>query len=208
LEAIPVTDEQRMEKGTFTVRHVKKLLTVAEGDWQGVIRLAFFTGARLRDLTNLRWRNIDLAAGTMTFQPMKTDRKKKQLTITLHPDLSAWLLAQPTSDDGKAYLFPALANRQTGGRQGLSYEFQKIMTAAGIATEYDYEDAEGAARKRINLSFHSFRHSFATLLANAGVPAEIRQKLTGHASAEIHAGYTHLDLKVLRNATNKLPGIS
>ena len=200
--------EVEIVKGTFTPDQTKKLLAVAGGQWGGVIRLGFYTGARLRDLTNLRWNNIDLANGTMTLTPMKTDRKGKKITVPLHPELAAWLLSQPTSDDGKAYLFPALANRSSGGRQGLSYEFQKLMTAAGIAAEYDYLEAEGDGRKRIRLSFHSFRHAFSSMLANAGVSQEIRQKLTGHASAEVHALYTHLEMEVLRDATKKLPGLS
>jgi len=209
LNPLRVTDEQRMEKGTFTADHVKKLLAVANDEWGGVIRFAFFTGARLRDITNLRWSNVDLAKGTMTFQPMKTSATSgKKITLPLHPDLEDWILAQPATDDPKAHLFPALAGRSSGGRQGLSYEFQKLMTAAGIAAEYDYLGAEGDARKRIKLSFHSFRHAFASMLANAGVSQEIRQKLTGHASAEVHALYTHLDFEVQKEAIAKLPGIS
>jgi integrase len=208
LQSLIVTEEQKMEKGTFTAEQTKKLLTVAGDQWGGVIRFAFYTGARLRDLTNLRWNNIDLTNGTMTLTPMKTDRKGKKLTLPLHPDLAQWLLERPTTDDGKAYLFPDLANRSSGGREGLSYDFQKLMKAAGIAAEYEYLEAEGDARKRIKLSFHSFRHAFSSMLANAGVPQEIRQKLTGHASAEVHALYTHHDMEVLREATAKLPGIS
>lgn len=208
VDLLPVTEEQRMEKGTFTAEHVRKLLAVANDQWGGVIRFAFFTGARLRDITNLRWSNVDLAKGTMTFQPMKTARRGKKITLPLHPDLEAWLLAQPATDDAKAHLFPDLANRSSGGRQGLSYEFQKLMNKAGIAAEYDYLEAEGDARKRIKLSFHSFRHAFTSILANAGVPQEIRQKLTGHASAEVHALYTHLDFEVQKEAITKLPGIS
>jgi integrase len=208
LQSLLVTEEQKMEKGTFTADQTKKLLTVASDQWGGVIRFAFFTGARLRDITNLRWSNIDLAKGTMTFKPMKTDRKGKEITLPLHADLEHWLLERPTTDDGKAYLFPDLANRSSGGREGLSYDFQKLMKAAGIAAEYEYLEAEGDARKRIKLSFHSFRHAFASMLANAGVTQEIRQKLTGHASAEVHALYTHLEMEVLRDATKKLPGLS
>ena len=44
------------------------------------------------------------------------------------------------------------------------------------------------------LSFHSLRHSFTSAMANANVPAEIRQKLTGHADSKSHATYTHHEL--------------
>jgi hypothetical protein len=32
-------------------------------------------------------------------------------------------------------------------------------------------------------------------------------KLTGHKSAEIHCGYTHLELETLKDAIKKLPGL-
>lgn len=38
-------------------------------------------------------------------------------------------------------------------------------------------------------SFHSLRHSFASWLAEADVHADVRQKLTGHSSASVHAKY-------------------
>jgi len=204
----PLQVKQRMEKGTFTGDQVKKLLSVADPQWSGVIRLAFFTGARLRDITNLKWKSIDLDKGTISFQPMKTARSGKRITLPIHPDLEKWLMEQPTTDDGETFLFPDLANRTTGGRKGLSYDFQKIMKEAGIDSEYEYLDASGSGRQRIKLSFHSFRHAFTSMLANAGVAQEIRQKLTGHSSAEMNALYTHHEMEVLREATEKLPGIS
>jgi len=208
IKPIPVLESMKMKKGTFTAEQVTKLLSVADDQWGGVIRLAFFTGARLRDVTNIRWENIDLEKGTIKFKPMKSIRFGKEMILPIHSDLEKWLLDQPTSDSGATFLFPDLAGRTTGGRKGLSYDFQKIMTAAEIHSEYEYLDAQGSGRKRIKLSFHSFRHAFNSILANAGVSQEIRQKLTGHASAEMNDRYTQLEMDVLREATKKLPGIS
>ena len=53
----------------------------------------------------------------------------------------------------------------------------------------------------------SIRHSFTSALANAGVSPELRMKLTGHKSAEIHRGYTHLEMDTLKEAIKKLPGL-
>jgi integrase len=36
-------------------------------------------------------------------------------------------------------------------------------------------------------SFHSLRHSFISTLANSGVSSELRRRLSGHASEEMHA---------------------
>ncbi|MBV8175222.1 MAG: tyrosine-type recombinase/integrase [Verrucomicrobia bacterium] len=54
------------------------------------------------------------------------------------------------------------------------------------------------------LSFHSLRHSFNSAMANAGVAPEIRQLLTGHASAEMNKVYTHHELETVRGAVESI----
>lgn len=42
---------------------------------------------------------------------------------------------------------------------------------------------------------------------NRGVPQELRMKLSGHASEEMNAKYSHVELTTLRAAVEKLPGL-
>jgi integrase len=77
------------------------------------------------------------------------------------------------------------------------------MERAGIAPKITTK----GLRARSSLSFHSLRHSFNSAMANAGVSQEIRQKLTGHASAEVNKLYTHHELEPLRAAIATLPAI-
>ena len=42
-------------------------------------------------------------------------------------------------------------------------------------------------------------------MANAGVSFELRQKLAGHSDEDVHQGYTHHELKVLRAAVERIP---
>jgi hypothetical protein len=64
----------------------------------------------------------------------------------------------------------------------------------GVARKKDGKLGRNVSR----LSFHSLRHSFNSAMANADVPLEIRQKLTGHASQDMNKHYTHLELGSLR----------
>jgi integrase len=71
------------------------------------------------------------------------------------------------------------------------------------------ETVQGTGVRKISKrTFHALRHSFTSALANAGVSPELRMKLTGHKSAEIHRGYTHLELETLRAALQKLPNLA
>jgi len=66
----------------------------------------------------------------------------------------------------------------------LSGQFAKVMAAAGISGTITRHTKDGRANN--SLSFHSLRHSFNSAMANAGVSQEVRQKLTGHASADMN----------------------
>jgi len=60
----------------------------------------------------------------------------------------------------------------------------------------------------IKRALRALRHSFTSGLANAGVSAELRMKLTGHSSEAVHRGYTHHELDVLKSAVSKLPSLN
>ena len=71
----------------------------------------------------------------------------------------------------------------------MSEAFKRIMVKAGIPIEKRLEAAGGIGRGRNKLSFHSFRHSLNSAMANAGVTREIRQKLLGHRDADTNKVY-------------------
>ena len=199
LESLPV---EKTERGTFTSDQVAKLVSAAEGDWKGAILFAYYTGARLRDVANMRWTEIDLERRLITFTPSKT---KTKVAIPLHPELELHLMKSPGI--GKALLFPNLAGHNTGGVSGLSGKFSTIMVRAGIVGAVKNK-TRGKGRTVRTLTFHSLRHSFNSAMANAGVSQEVRQKLTGHASPEMNKLYTHHELEPLRAAIATLPKIT
>jgi integrase/recombinase XerD len=199
----------RAKRQTFTIEQVRAVLAAAEKagerEWYGAILVGFYTGQRLRDVTNLRWSNIDLAAGVLRLTQQKT---KRSVTQPLHPDLQDWLLTLSAPDNDREPLFPKLTGRRTGGRYGLSGRFTALMEAAGIVSPLARDGSEGKGRKLSALSFHSLRHTFTSNLANGGVASEIRQELTGHSSEDTHRLYTHHELAPLRRAVGKLPTLT
>lgn len=203
-EALESLPEETAERSTFTPEQVAELVTKAQGDWKGAILFAYYTGARLGDVANVSWQAINFEKRVITYTPGKTKRTKKCLTVPLHPELEKHLLKSPGI--GKAFVFPSLAGRGTGGKTGLSGQFAKIMERAGITATVTRHTVEGRANK--SLSFHSLRHSFNSAMANAGVSQEIRQKLTGHASAETNRLYTHHEIEPLRAAVAVLPSVA
>jgi integrase len=200
--AVEPLKDRAQRKHTFTPEQVSALVKTALGDWKGLILVAFYTGARLGDCANLRWRDIDLVSEikTIRFQPGKGGA---EIVTVIHPALEDYLLSLPTPKSDEAFLFPSLAQRNVSP---LSKHFRRIMEQARIEQRVIRE--RGESGRSVNaLSFHSLRHSFSSILANAGIGEELRMALTGHTTRAIHRGYTHHELERLRDAVAVLPSI-
>jgi integrase len=197
-------DEARnVGKDVFTPEQIAALLRAAPSeDWRGMIMLAYFTGLRLRDCSELRWSNVNLDKHIITVETRKT---RKTVTVPIHPQFGAWLASQ-TRGIGKAPVFPTLAGKSTSGATGLSMQFKRIMERAGVKGRL-IRQAKGEGHNVSSLTFHSLRHSFNSALANAGVGVEMRQELIGHSSLEMNLLYRHPDIEVMRGAIAKLPHI-
>ena len=204
-----IQDRDKATKHVFLPQQVAKLIEIAEGDWKGLIITAYYTGGRLSDLARLTWSNVDLSRDkkVIRFTQKKTKGKtpKAKVEIPIHEELEEYFLSRAISETPNAPVFPQLYNKPGSGKSGLSMAFKRLMAKAGIDDEKIRERNGVAGRSVSALSFHSLRHSFNSALANAGVSQELRQKLTGHASADMNTVYTHHDLETVRTAVRTLP---
>jgi integrase len=201
--AIEPLKDKAQRKSTFSPEQVKALLNGASGDWRGLVLAGFYLGGRLNDCANLRWSNVDFARHTIRFQSRKTGA---EIVTVIHAALENHLLALPTPESDDESLFPSLAGRSVST---LSKAFRKIMEAARIEQRVIRSRAANSRGRSVNaLSFHSLRHTFTSILANAGVSEERRMALTGHTTRDVHQGYTTHDLERLREAVGLLPTIT
>jgi integrase len=175
-------------------------------DWQGMILLGFYAGARLGDCARLTWASVDFERKTLSFMPAKTERKRKRLEVPLHPRLVTWLEGRDKPEDATAPLFPALHKAAIGGRHGLSSQFIAIMDAGNIERR-TVRAADNGRRAQHARSFHALRHSLTSTLANLDVSEELRRRIVGHESADVHQGYTHHERETLARAVGKMPSI-
>jgi integrase len=188
LRAVSSSDSRR--RAPFTATEITRLMKAADSaEWRGLIILAATTGIRCGDLRRLTAANI--VDGKLTIQPSKTAGSTGAiLTIPLHPQAAEWLQGRTGA------LFPTLAALDDSR---VSNGFKRIMKAAQVAATVPLAPGVTACR-----SMHSLRHSFATMLADAGVAEDVRRKLTGHASTLVHAKYSHHS-EALETAIASLP---
>lgn len=179
----------------FTDDEVARLLAECRnGDWHpgwyGASLVALYTGLRQSDIIKLTWHQFDKRCEWLTIRPGKTQRHGIAVTMPVHATLRAYLLTLPRDE---AAVFPGLSRRPRGGRYGC--EYPKIVAAAGISDSRHLVD------------FHSWRHTFRTSLAAAGVPADVARKLGGWRTDVAERVYDH-DLTQARAAIDRLPGLN
>ena len=195
-----------VSRETFQAKELDAILDAAGSEWRTAIFIARYTGARIGDCVSMRWSNFDLSADTICYVDSKTGKKH---LVPIHRRLREHLDTFPDTRKPEAALCPSLIGRGTGGCNGLSKQFQNIMIEAGVElrrveSKILHRTEGKKPRTLARRSFHSIRHSYNTELANADVPQEIRRRLIGHADDETNDRYTHPELRVMRNAVDKL----
>ena len=62
-------------------------------------------------------------------------------------------------------------------------------------------------RDRVDVGFHSLRHTFVSLSANAGVPLAVVQSIVGHSSPVMTRHYYHASDDALKGAVAAIPDV-
>ncbi len=175
-------------------------------------RLLAYTGLRFSEARSLRCSNVVLE----TRQPhivlhARHEKNRQGARIALQADLARELASHIKRLEGSA----AGPARRSGnvlafGAPGddpalfdvplkMTKVFDRDLRAAGIPKR----DRQGHT-----LDIHCLRHTFATMLCQAGVPLQVAQRAMRHSDPKLTAGiYTHLDLNDLGAAVAALPSL-
>lgn len=172
----------------FTPEEQRRVLEAARKvgkDWYPVSLTARYTGLRYGDIATLRWDEIDLDKGVLRRKPNKTQRFDISVTLPLMPILVDCFKGLNREGD---YLFPLHAHYY--GKRGKNVQrimaYREVLDLAGISKEH---------------TFHSWRHSCATALGEAGVSKEVRKMILGHTTDENASRYDHSEhLEEMRKA--------
>ena len=209
-EGVELLDAESATRSTFRIAQLNDLLRHADWQWRGMVLFGASCGLRLGDAANLTWKQVDLERKAIVYFPQKSGRGKKRKPIEsiILPSLEKWLFQWPGGNDKPdSPLFPSLFGLRTGGCNGLSARFRKLMTLAGVDKGEDDRKIEGKGRRFFQLGFHSLRHTFISLMANLGVRRELRMKLAGHTTA-VHDRYSHLELETFRRELSGFPDLA
>ena len=196
--------EVHTRRRELTVEELGRVVTRLKGEMRVLFAVGIYTGLRLGDCSMLEWGQVDLVRGFISLIPRKTARKNgRSVTIPIHPVLMNILL-ETGDGERKGYVMPECAGLYQRQPKALSERVKRIFRSAGIETATTGQDGP---RKRALVSFHSLRHTFVSMSANAGVPLAVVQSIVGHATAEMTRHYYHESQGALVAAVAALPDV-
>ncbi len=165
----------------------KALAELDDQQAANAVRLLLLTGARRGELLAARWTDIDIDAGVWS-KPAATTKQAALHRVPLSA-AAGRLLGEMRAEAGAdaEWLFPAGG----GGHRGhLNAAWDALRKAAGIP------DAR----------LHDLRHTYASVLASAGLSLPIIGALLGHATPTTTHRYAHLFDDPLRAASAIITG--
>jgi integrase len=168
------------------------LLSQASGVLREMILMALRTGMRQGELKGLQWSSVDWSNRVVIVKNSNCDREKtigppknnRARSIPLDADLYEILYRKRNAT---GYVFTN-TNGQPFNHSSLTYHLEALCKRAGLR----------------RITWHTFRHTFASHLAMKGVPLNIVQALLGHSTIMMTMRYAHVAPSTMRSAIEML----
>ena len=173
------SDQARIEERRAAREQERAVLAAAKKCpvplWYEASLIARWTGLRKVDVSRLEWKDVDLERGVIHTRPHKTEAYGIEVDVPMVPEL--WKTMRRLYRKGRKYVLPSFASAYPNAPDG--YAFAEVLKAAGV--------------KDPTITFHSWRHTFRTRLAEAGVPDDLAKRLGGWTVDATVQRYDHAD---------------
>lgn len=181
---------------------VRKVCEGLTGEMRVLFAIGLYTGLRLGDACQLRWETVDMTNGIITVTPAKTAKHSGAVVrLPIHPVLYA-ILSETSESKRIGAVVPRLDRDYRRCHTSISVRVRKIFEKCGIETQ---QVVEGCKKRRPLVSFHSLRHTFVSMSANAGTPLAIVRRLVGHVSEKMTQRYFHESEDAMQAAVAAIP---
>ena len=182
LDRNPATGRRRRLKADAPKRRfleaeqVRALLDGA-GKHRTLLATAIMAGGlRVSEVAGLRWRDVALAGGRLRVAASKTEAGVREIDLSPHlrEELTGHKAGSPFSRPGDL-VFPT----EKGTKRDRSAIRRRILRPA-IERANRMLEEQGLAPIPEGVTFHSLRHTYASLMAEAGVDAAYTKSQIGH----------------------------
>jgi integrase len=181
----------------ITPEKFQELIAILEEPYRTMVIVAICTGLRVSEVLALRWEHIDFSAGVILVQQGvvsgrigKVKTEASQDEIPIDPAFARLLLARLEERDQRGLVFPS---HVTGRSYHAGILQQKILRPKG--------EEIGISK----LGWHTFRHTYRSLLDEAGAPIGVQQKLMRHSNVATTMNvYGNSTLRAKQDANSKV----
>src|SRR5215217_5015682 len=196
-DAVKAPQVLRREVKPLTATQVRALLSAASGDpLEALYVVAVHTGLRQGELLGLKWSDVNLETSTLsvqrsldtdgTFNPPKRNKSRRTVKLTGQA-VEALKSHRARQNEERLCLgslwedhdliFPNRLGKPMNADNLYHREFKPLLMKAGLS----------------GFTFHSLRHTCATLLCSKNVNPKIVQEMMGHATiSQTMDTYSHL----------------
>ena len=163
------------------------LLKIHSPDVHDITLLSLHCGLRFGEIAALTWQDVDLKKGVLTIRDAKAGSRFAFLT-----DQAAEMLKAKERGKPSEYIFTG----RKGKLKQISLTFAKAVDELKLNDDID--------DPRLQIVFHSCRHSYASWLIEQGQDLYTVQKILGHKTNVMTQRYAHLTENKLRDAAKAL----
>jgi integrase len=178
-------NERGRERRVYlTGPEARALIAASDDALRPLVLCALHTGMRRGELLALRWRSVDFERGCLTVEPAteKTGRGRViPMTDELAGTLAALRQARPVRRlDRQDHVFTRADGKPWGPATARKMFLKAVLCCSSIPED-----------KRDEVTFHTLRHTAATLMVSKGVPLFDVAKILGHSSLSMTMRYAH-----------------
>ncbi len=150
------------------------------GQRRALLATLTFAGLRIGEALALRWRDVDLARGTITVRAAKTRAGVRTVNLLpiLRDELAAYRARLDPAPDALVFA------TTTGAQQGATNVRRRVLDRA-VERANERLTAEGIEPLPVRLTPHSLRRTFASLLFALDEPPPYVMAQMGHTTANL-----------------------
>jgi integrase len=163
--------ERNVRTGFLEPEHYKRLRDQLAGDLKLLFVLGYNTGARLGELRQIKWSQVE--SNRIVLNP-GTTKNGDGRSLPIYGEMSGWIaMAKQTRDQFPDCPFVCHNHGKPLGDSCVKKSWKKACTAVGLP----------------HLHFHDLRRSAVRNMDRAGVPRPVAMRISGHKTESMYNRY-------------------